>query len=131
MVSRRLENKVQRSLTTIHCIAHRLELAVLDTVKKCPYLSKFEDTVKSIFKFYFYSPKRQREVNEIAMILHEDTVYYSGVQKTDGYPYKNEPQFCIQFVYKEYTPDIHQCLDVYLMYTSNVLCAKCWCLKTY
>ena len=49
----------------------------------------------------------------------------------NGYPYQNEPQFCIQFVYKEYTPDIHQCLDVYLMYTSNVLCAKCWCLKTY
>ena len=113
MVSRRLENKVQRSLTTIHCIAHRLELAVLDTVKKCPYLSKFEDTVKSIFKFYFYSPKRQREVNEIAMILHEDTVYYSGVQKTDGYTLT---KMNLSFVYNLYTKSIHQIYTNALMY---------------
>ena len=38
--------------------------------------------MKSIFKFYFYSPKRRREVNEIAIILEEDTVYYSGIQAT-------------------------------------------------
>lgn len=38
--------------------------------------------MKSIFKFYFYSPKRRREVNEIVNILEEDTVYYSGIQAT-------------------------------------------------
>lgn len=33
------------------------------------------------YKFYYYSPKRRREVNEIASIIDEDVVYYSGLQK--------------------------------------------------
>ena len=55
---------------------------MLDAIKQTPYLAIFEDTVKSVFKFYFYSPKRHREVNEIAAILDQDHVYYSGLQKT-------------------------------------------------
>ena len=51
-------------------------------MKRCPYLSTFEDTVKEVYKCYYYSPKRRREVNEIANIIHEDAVYYSGLQKT-------------------------------------------------
>ena len=31
---------------------------------------------------HFYSPKRRREVNEIAAILDQEHVYYSGLQKT-------------------------------------------------
>lgn len=54
---------------------------MLDAIKRTPYLEKFEDTVKSVFKFYFYSPKRRHEVNEIAGILNQDAVYYSGLQK--------------------------------------------------
>ena len=81
-VMQHLQAKIGRPIIVMHCVAHRLELAVLDAVKPCSYLSRFEDTVKSIFKFYFYSPKRRREVNEIANILEEDTVYYSGIQAT-------------------------------------------------
>ena len=81
-VMQHLQAKIGRPIIVMHCVAHRLELAVLDAVKTCSYLSRFEDTVKSIFKFYFYSPKRHREVNEIANILEEDTVYYSGIQAT-------------------------------------------------
>lgn len=81
-VMQHLQAKIGRPIIVMHCVAHRLELAVLDAVKTCSYLSRFEDTVKSIFKFYFYSPKRRREVNEIANILEEDTVYYSGIQAT-------------------------------------------------
>ena len=79
-VIQHLQAKIGRPIIVMHCVAHRLELAVLDAVKTCSYLSRFEDTVKSIFKFYFYS--RRREVNEIANILEEDTVYYSGIQAT-------------------------------------------------
>ena len=81
-VTQQLQAKIGRPVIVIHCVAHRLELAVLDAVKTCSYLNRFEDTIKSIFKFYFYSPKRRREVNEIANILEEDVVYYSGVQNT-------------------------------------------------
>ena len=56
-----------------------MELAVLDAVKRCPYLPTFEDTVKEGYKFYYCSPKRRRE---IANIIDEDAVYYSGLQKT-------------------------------------------------
>ena len=80
-VTEQLQAKIGRPIIDIHCVAHRLELAVLDAVKTCSYLNKFEDTIKSIVKFY-YSPKRQREVNEIANILEEDIVYYCGVQNT-------------------------------------------------
>ena len=75
------EDKVGHPLCIIYCVAHKLELVVLDAVKRCPYLPTFEDTVKEGYKFYYYSPKPRREVNEIAHIIDEDAVYYSGLQK--------------------------------------------------
>ena len=48
------------SIIFMHYVAHGLELAVLDAVITCSYLSRFEGTVKSIFKFYFFSPSEQR-----------------------------------------------------------------------
>ena len=80
-VSKKLEDKVDHPLFIIHCVAHKLELAVLDAVKTCPRLPTFEDTVKEVYKCY-YSPKRRREVNKIANIIDEDAVYYSALQKT-------------------------------------------------
>ena len=80
-VSKKLEDKVDHPLFIIHCVAHKLELAVLDAVKRCPRLPTFEDTVKEVYKCY-YSPKRRREVNKIANIIDEDAVYYSALQKT-------------------------------------------------
>ena len=81
-VAKQLQDIAQHPVCIIHCVAHNLELAVLDAIKQTPYLAIFEETVKSVFKFYFYSPKRRREVNEIAAILNQDHVYYSGVQTT-------------------------------------------------
>lgn len=54
-VAKRLQDIAQRPVCIIHCVAHNLELAVLDAIKQTPYLVTFEETVKSIFKFYFYS----------------------------------------------------------------------------
>ena len=42
----------------IHCVAHKLELGILDAVKAVPYLAEFEASIKEIFKIYRYSPKR-------------------------------------------------------------------------
>ena len=47
------EDKVGHPLCIIYCVAHKLELAVLDAVKRCPYLPTFEDTVKEGYKFYY------------------------------------------------------------------------------
>ena len=37
-------------LIHIHCVAHNLELAVLDACKELPYTTKFQDTVNAILK---------------------------------------------------------------------------------
>lgn len=57
VVAGRLKQRIPH-IITIHCVAHKLELAVLDSVKGCEYLVKFEDTLKTIFKMYYYSPKK-------------------------------------------------------------------------
>ena len=44
------------------CIAHRLELAVLDAVKHDDYLSEFEDISNNIFLMYSLFPKLQQEL---------------------------------------------------------------------
>ena len=81
-VAKQLQDIAQHPVCIVHCVAHNLELAVLDAIKETPYLATFEETVKSVFKYYFYSPKRRSEVNEIAAILDQDHVYYCGLQKT-------------------------------------------------
>lgn len=58
-VAGRLKQRIPYVIT-IHCVAQKLELAVLDSVKGCEYLVKFEDILKTIFKMYYYSPKKQR-----------------------------------------------------------------------
>ena len=52
----------------IHCVAHKLEL------------SEFEAIVKTIYLFYHYSPKRRRELTEIATVLEEDLLQYGAVK---------------------------------------------------
>ena len=46
--------------TVIHCVAHKLELGILDAVKAVPYLAEFKASMKEIIKIYRYSPKWQR-----------------------------------------------------------------------
>ena len=81
-VAKQLQDVAQHPVCIIHCVAHKLELAVLGAIKETSYLAIFEEALKSVFKFYFYSPKRRREGNEIAAILDQDRVYYSRLQKT-------------------------------------------------
>ena len=67
-------------ITVIHCVAHKLELSVLDAAKSMPYLSTFEETIKSIFNFYHFSTKRRRELAEIADLLSTMLTNYSSVK---------------------------------------------------
>lgn len=78
-VAGRLKRRVPH-IVILHCVAHKLELAVLDAVKRVPYLQKFDDTIKAIFKMYYRSPKKRRELKEIGEIVEEkvcvNKVYY-------------------------------------------------------
>ncbi|XP_070535062.1 zinc finger protein 862-like [Ptychodera flava] len=65
----------------LHCVAHKLELAALDANKSAKYMVKFEDTIKGIFGFYHYSPKRRRELYEICAVLEEFGAHFSNVKQ--------------------------------------------------
>ena len=67
----------------LHCVAHHLELAVFDAVKTIPYLETFDETIRQVFKFYYYSPKKRREVNAVSEILNENPAHFSSnIKKT-------------------------------------------------
>ena len=68
-------------ITVVHCVAHNLELAVCDAKKGCQYLEDFENVLKGIFKLYYYSPKRRRELYEIASTLDKELKHYGGIQQ--------------------------------------------------
>lgn len=60
-VATRLKERIGNHHVTTHCVAHNLELAVANAIKEVAHYSKFEDTVKGIFKFYFlFSEEKKR-----------------------------------------------------------------------
>ncbi|XP_046542299.1 zinc finger protein 862-like [Haliotis rubra] len=65
----------------VHCIAHKLELAVLDSVKDLPQLASFENTLKQVLKFYYYSPKMRRELKQVSEIFNTELVSLSDVKQ--------------------------------------------------
>ena len=62
----------QNGLVYTHCTAHRLELAIRDAIKFDAYLDKFDDVINNIFKFYYYSPLRRKELNDLALLFEEN-----------------------------------------------------------
>lgn len=56
-------------LQTFHCMAHRLELAVKNSVDTVNAVSHFKIYVDELYKVYSMSPKNQRELDAIANSL--------------------------------------------------------------
>ena len=69
-VRARLEEKILALMFT-HCVAHRLELSVLDSIKCDQYLNEFSELVNNIFQYYYYSPARRSEFMYLANVLGE------------------------------------------------------------
>ena len=59
-VAVQIQKKVPQPVVILHCVAHNLELAVLDAVKTVPYLETFHETIRQVFKFYYHSPKKKK-----------------------------------------------------------------------
>ena len=59
-----LKNKIP-NLQTVHCMVHRLELAVKNAVDSTNFISHFRDVVDCIYKVYSVSPKNQRELMQL------------------------------------------------------------------
>lgn len=73
--------KRRDGLVYTHCVAHLLELAVLDAIKfEDTYLEQFNDNLNGIFKFYYNSAVRRKELKLIADMF-EDEVKKLGLLK--------------------------------------------------
>jgi len=58
-------------LVGIHCVAHKLELAVLDGIKDVQYFADLTEMLKGLYKHYHYSAKALRELEELASVMAE------------------------------------------------------------
>lgn len=55
-----------------HCTDHHLNLAIRDSIKFGDYLYRFNGNINNIFKFYYYSLLRRKELNDLALIFDEN-----------------------------------------------------------
>nr|XP_033965204.1 zinc finger protein 862-like isoform X2 [Pseudochaenichthys georgianus] len=65
-------------LISIWCAPHKLELSLLDATKATDFIDIVEKGVDPIYRFYYGSGKRRREVNAISAVIDEDPVYFSA-----------------------------------------------------
>ena len=64
---------LQGGLVYTHCVAHRLELAILDAIKfRDGYLEHFDEVINNIFKFYFISAVRRKDLRKIGDMFADE-----------------------------------------------------------
>lgn len=72
-----LEDLIGSHIISIHCVAHKLQLGVMNAVEKDCYLSKFGETTKRVYKFY-QRANRTRDLKESAEMLDSDLLRYES-----------------------------------------------------
>ena len=80
-VSTRIQGEDNRHVLIIHCVAHRLELGVLQAIKNNRMLEDVKDILKKVHKHYKYSTKAVREVRELAATMEE---HFQKPNRIDG-----------------------------------------------
>ena len=82
----KLKPMIDHILVSIWCAPHKLELSIIDLIKDkgigATVIGIVEKGVDPIYRFYYESAKRRREVNAIADVLEEDHVYFSAPSGT-------------------------------------------------
>ena len=81
-VVKKLKDDIAHILVSIWCAPHKLELSLTDLRNKnknpsTTIISDVELGIEPVYRFYYASAKRRRLVNEIAVVLEEDPVYFS------------------------------------------------------
>ena len=61
--------KVIPHLVVIHSVAHRLQLAVLDSLKAVLFMQEVEKTLKGLYIYFYFSPKRSSQLKEVVAAL--------------------------------------------------------------
>lgn len=65
-VATRMQSEGCEHVVIVHCVAHRLELAILGAIKENAMLQTVQDMLNKIHKHYHYSPKALCELKLIA-----------------------------------------------------------------
>lgn len=74
-VQARLKDIMGWDILAVHCVAHKLELGVLDAVKTLPTIINFELHIKWLYQFYSkFNAKNRRDVKQVAAVLEADFV---------------------------------------------------------
>ncbi|XP_014666762.1 PREDICTED: zinc finger protein 862-like [Priapulus caudatus] len=74
-------------LVVTHCVAHRLELGVLNAIKENEMLTTVKDMLLKVHKHYHYSPKALRELRAIANAMDERCIKPKRLQGTRWLPH--------------------------------------------
>lgn len=59
------------SLISVHCIAHKLELGLQDTIKGIPLFQEVKELLQGMWKYYKYSCKALKELKDLAESMDE------------------------------------------------------------
>ena len=86
-VSTRLCDDDHPYILPVHCVAHRLELAVLRSLKDQLVLGTVQDILKKIYKHYHFSPKALRELRSVAETMDESIIKPTRLQGTRWTPH--------------------------------------------
>lgn len=84
----------------VHCVAHRLELGILNALKSNQNLITVQDMLKKIYKHYHYSPKALRELRNIAESLEEKVLKPTNLKGTRWVPHISK---AMKYLVKDYT----------------------------
>jgi len=65
-----LSDWISRKLYAVHCMTHRLHLAIRNAIKLVPYYNEFEENINEIHNFYNRrSHKRKTHLRQLASVL--------------------------------------------------------------
>ena len=87
-VRQRISNE-QPALIGLHCMAHRLELAFKNTIKKFKAYHNVEDLLFKVYKFYHNSPLNRAELKEACKSLGIKQLVPTRVGGTRWLPHLN------------------------------------------
>nr|XP_028596611.1 nucleolar complex protein 2 homolog isoform X3 [Podarcis muralis] len=76
-------------LVAVHCVAHRLELAIGDAFKSVKFARVAEDVVCGIYTFYYSRPERAKVLKDIDEVLSEKALRHIGIRRTSWLQSKN------------------------------------------
>ena len=70
----------QPSLVFANCIAHNLELVVLDSIKSDTSLEGLQAMLSAMFLCYYHSPKKRREIIAISDLIEDTFKQFGGLK---------------------------------------------------